>query len=106
MTSFLNIKNSKLLTLFAFVLISTSVHSQTQQEVKEHKKDSVCLDTMKNCSDTINLRSNRFNQLLPLNKAKNNKRLSKDFKLPKFNPYKKKFSELQILRDVGSHISR
>lgn len=102
----MNLIKSKLLTLFAFVLISTSVHSQTQKKVKEQKTDSLYLDSLKSYSDTTSLKPDQYNQLLPLGKAKNNKRLSKDFKLPKFDPYKKKFSDLQIFRTIGSHISK
>lgn len=100
------LKKRRLLTLFAFVLISTSVHSQTQKDVKEQNKDSLCLDSLKSYSDTTSLRTNHSNQLLLLRKAKSNNRLSKGFNLPKYNPYKKKFSDLQILKTIGSHISK
>lgn len=100
------LKKSRLLTLFAFVLISTSVYSQTQKDVKEQNKDSLCLDSLKSYSDTTSLRTNHSNQLLLLRKAKSNNRLSKGFNLPKYNPYKKKFSDLQILKTIGSHIKK
>lgn len=102
----LNIRTSRVIALFVFfVLISTSVYSQTQTEVKKQPTDSLCLDSLKSCSDTINLRPNRI-LFLPRSKAKSNKEISKDFNLPKVDPYKKKFLDLQILRDIGSHILR
>lgn len=103
----LNLITSRVIALFVFVvLISTSVYSQTQIEIKEQKKDSLCQDSLKSYSDTIGLRQNHLYQSLPQSKEKSSKRLSKDFNIPKTTPHKKKFLDLQILRTIGSHISR
>lgn len=81
-------------------------YSQPQVKEKEQKNDSLCLDSLKSYPDTISLTQNHLYQLSAPTKAKSSKSISKDFNFPKIDPYKKKFTDLQILNDIRYHLSR
>lgn len=106
MIFYLNLRISRLLTILVFVLVSMSAYSQPQVKEKEQKNDSLCPDSLKIYPDTISLTQNHLYQLSAQTKAKSSKSISKDFNFPKIDPYKKKFTDLQILNDIRRHLSR
>lgn len=99
-----NIRN-RLLALSFIVLVSVPAFSQTQN-LKGNIKDSLYQDSIKSCPDTVRCKLNSPFYYLPTSGIHKSKRHSQNFNLPKIDPYRRKFADLQILRTIGSHISR
>lgn len=103
-----NLKITRSIALLTFVLMSCFAYSQTYTDKKENNQDSLCLDSLKSCPYTISfelhpaVRSLSVTNTHQYNVTKN----PNSFNLPKVDPYKKKFLELQIFKAIRPHISR
>lgn len=88
--------------------MSCFAFSQTHTDRKDNNQDSLCLDSLKSCSDTIRFELHPVARRLSVSKSYkyNVTKKTTTFNLPKVDPYKKKFSDLQIFNAIRPHISR
>lgn len=95
--------------LLAFVLMSVPTFSQTHNTGRnEGNRDLLCQDSLKNCPDTIGLDSHSVIRRIPMTGTykKGVTKNPNNIKSPKIDPYKKKFSDLQIFNAIRPHISK
>ena len=94
--------------LFVLLFMSNFAYAQNCQDSKEAKTDSICHDCSKYEADTTQTGSYmQYRRILPMSKKPTPAKVSPDvLKYPKIDPYKKKFTDLQIINTIGSHISR
>jgi len=94
--------------LFVLLFISNFAYAQNCQDCKDAKTDSIYHDRSKCEADTTQTGSfMQYRRILPVSKEPTPAKVSPDLlKYPKMDPYKKKFTNLQIINTIGSHISK
>lgn len=91
--------------LFVLLFISNFAYAQNCQDSKDAKTDSTYHNRSKCEADTTLTGS--YRRILPMSKEPTPAKVSPDLlKYPKKDPYKKKFTNLQIINTIGSHISK
>ncbi len=98
----------KYLRLFMLCLFGVFNMASWAQDKKEDYQDSLSLDSSKSCPDTIRLELYPMIHSLSFDDSHkyNTTKKQNNFKLQKFDPYKKKFFDLQIFDAIRPHISR
>lgn len=94
--------------LFFLLFMSSFAFAQNCQDCKEAKTDSICHDRSKCETDTTQTGScMQYRRIFPMSKEPKPAKVSPNLlKYPKIDPYKKKFTDLQIINTIGSHITR
>lgn len=108
----LNIKHVKYIIILALFPIAGFVYAQNPKIIinTEASKDSLNQTYNRINSDTTSIRLRmRFINSFPAYKDQRSPYTSLNYNLlksPKYDPYKKKFTDLQIINIIGSHLSR
>ena len=98
--------NKKTITTILLALVTMAVQGQTTKDNCSIPKDSLCQERIVK-SDTVNCPLDKQFLLKPdvTNKEESKSNLPK-IALPKNDIYKEKFTNLQLINNIGGHLSR